>query len=87
MLPFVQASGSSKEKAGPTVQAVPTQQHICRGHAPEVLATAAAYGTTGLVAFLLWLGFVVVAQLEEVRGGNSGRQLTLDCVDHLSDAG
>jgi len=30
-----------------------------------VLATAAAYGATGLIAFLLWLGFVMVAQLEE----------------------
>ena len=33
---------------------------------PKVLATAAAYCATGLVAFLLWLGFVMVAQLEEV---------------------
>eukprot|EP00437_Effrenium_voratum_P018775 CAMPEP_0181444390 /NCGR_PEP_ID=MMETSP1110-20121109/25043_1 /TAXON_ID=174948 /ORGANISM="Symbiodinium sp., Strain CCMP421" /LENGTH=604 /DNA_ID=CAMNT_0023568393 /DNA_START=23 /DNA_END=1834 /DNA_ORIENTATION=- len=30
-----------------------------------VLATAAAYCATGLIAFLLWLGFVMVAQLEE----------------------
>ena len=40
---------------------------------PEVLATAAAYGVTGLVAFLLWLGFVAVAQLEEV-GATLGRR-------------
>jgi len=30
-----------------------------------VLATAAAYGGTGLISFLLWLGFLGVAQLEE----------------------